>query len=293
MTSLSAGRRGNPVTDRFGSTLFLAALAHGVLILGVTFSAPSFEWAGAIPALNVTLLLESQERSDAPDHADMIANRSLDDSGEASNGQRPVSAPSADHSLSQRGEIGAPDLHEGTPRQPAPAADLLMTRSASDQRVAAEPRAIEEPAERSMRAAALLADIAPLSLVAETDFVAQLPDADKRELLVTPATRESGLAPYLEGWRRRVENIGTANFPDQLRGRAGTARPLLEVAINSNGRLEEIIVRRSSGDSALDQAALQILRLASPFEAFPDDIRGQYDVLRFAYEWDFFGGRGS
>jgi protein TonB len=49
-------------------------------------------------------------------------------------------------------------------------------------------------------------------------------------------------------------------------------------------------VRRSSGDKALDQAALRILRLAAPFAPLPDVIRADYDVLRFAYEWDFKPG---
>ncbi len=47
-------------------------------------------------------------------------------------------------------------------------------------------------------------------------------------------------------------------------------------------------MRRSSGDKALDQAALKILRLAAPFEPLPANVRKDYDVLRFAYEWDFF-----
>ena len=55
----------------------------------------------------------------------------------------------------------------------------------------------------------------------------------------------------------------------------------------SNGR---IVVRRSSGDKALDQAALKILRLAAPFAPLPESIRKDYDVLRFAYEWDFSAG---
>jgi protein TonB len=50
-------------------------------------------------------------------------------------------------------------------------------------------------------------------------------------------------------------------------------------------------VRRSSGNQALDQAALRILRLAAPFEPLPDHIRAEYDVLKFAYEWDFENGR--
>ena len=34
-------------------------------------------------------------------------------------------------------------------------------------------------------------------------------------------------------------------------------------------------MRRSSGDRALDQAALKILRLASPFEPLPAKIRSE------------------
>jgi hypothetical protein len=33
------------------------------------------------------------------------------------------------------------------------------------------------------------------------------------------------------------------------------------------------------------------LRLAAPFEPLPDHIRAEYDVLKFAYEWDFENGR--
>jgi protein TonB len=61
------------------------------------------------------------------------------------------------------------------------------------------------------------------------------------------------------------------------------------VVIGADGDLEDIVVRNSSGDKALDQAALKILRLAAPFEPLPEDIRKDYDVLRFAYEWDFSG----
>ena len=41
------------------------------------------------------------------------------------------------------------------------------------------------------------------------------------------------------------------------------------------------------GERLLDEAAIEILRLASPFDPFPDFLRNDYDVLRFAYEWRF------
>jgi protein TonB len=68
---------------------------------------------------------------------------------------------------------------------------------------------------------------------------------------------------------------------------------VLEVAIRADGSLGQIIVRRSSGRKELDQAALSILRLASPFDPFPSDLRKKYDELRFAYEWQFLGGPGK
>ena len=57
-----------------------------------------------------------------------------------------------------------------------------------------------------------------------------------------------------------------------------------------NGRLREASVRRSSGSGALDEAALTILKLASPFEPFPADLATGYSQLRFAYQWDFVAG---
>ena len=109
-------------------------------------------------------------------------------------------------------------------------------------------------------------------------------------MIATPSTQQSGLAEYLDGWRRRVERIGTANYPPELLGNIDAGRPTLEVVIGADGRLDDIVVRRSSGDKALDQAALKILRLAAPFAPLPPSIREDYDVLRFAYEWDFAAG---
>jgi protein TonB len=132
---------------------------------------------------------------------------------------------------------------------------------------------------------------APQTTAMELGLRAELPDGrdDARTLIATPSTRQSGLAEYLDSWRRRVERIGTANYPTELLG-DDTGRPTLEVVIAADGQLNDIVVRRSSGDTALDQAALKILRLAAPFPPLPQSIREDYDVLRFAYEWDFAAG---
>ncbi len=119
----------------------------------------------------------------------------------------------------------------------------------------------------------------------------QLHGPQRDELLITPDTRESIIAPYLDNWRRRVERIGTLNYPTAAERGAVRASPVLEVAIGADGRLTKAEILTSSGYADLDAAALAILKLASPFDPFPPDVAARYRSLRFAYEWRFTGGR--
>jgi protein TonB len=167
-----------------------------------------------------------------------------------------------------------------------------VTRASASDTVSARPQPTDDPAPTRQRAATLIQQAVPQTTAMELALRAELPDGqdDARTLVATPSTRESGLAEYLDGWRRRVERVGTANYPTELLGNIDAGRPTLEVVIAANGRLDDIVVRPSSGDKALDQAALKKLPLAAPFAPLPDTNRKDYDVLRFAYEWDFAGG---
>lgn len=275
------------VADRLSSTLFVAALFHGILILGVTFTAGPLGDSDVIPTLKVTLIADTNEANVAPADAEYLAQRNQQGAGQRALGDRPTTTLAADHPLTQQGDQAGADPADGTPREPVPSAEQLVTRSLSPEQLNALPEPTEAPTESPQTAAALIRNPSARTLAAEVDLTATLPDQERDGLLASPDTRASTLAVYLDSWRRRVESIGTANFPDQ--GRNATANPTLEVTIGPDGQLEEIIVRRSSGDSALDQAALTILRLAAPFDPLPQSMRAEYDVLRFAYEWDFRG----
>ncbi|HEV7431937.1 MAG TPA: TonB family protein, partial [Steroidobacteraceae bacterium] len=67
--------------------------------------------------------------------------------------------------------------------------------------------------------------------------------------------------------------------------------PVIEVALGADGHLIEATIQRPSSHAEIDQAALQILRLASPFEPFPAALAHNYSSVRFAYQWEFFGGQ--
>jgi len=274
--------------DRLGSTLFLAGLAHGVVILGITFSTPRAPETSSLPSLNVTLVVDTTELDSPPPDTEWLAQADQEGGGAPRDGLRPTTTLTADQPDTLMGDPNALDAVDGRPREAAAAAEEILTRGDAERQVAAVPKATEAAAAEAETRAALLDRSAPETLVLEIDDVAALPAADGPDALA-PSTRESSLAAYLDAWRRRVERVGTVNFPATLRQRDGIGRPTLEVAIGADGTLTEIVVRRSSGEGALDQAALTILRLAAPFDPLPNEITSRYDELRFAYEWDFSG----
>jgi protein TonB len=284
----SIPRQGS-IDDRLGSTLFLAALVHGIVILGVTFTIATRDDSGPLPSLRVTLIVGNDRDEGLNDDADFIANRTQRGAGEIAPGLRPTTTLSAAAQLTQPGDPLGADLTDGTPRELAPSAEQLVTREPSPRSVHAQPLPTEDPTEQPMKAAAMIEQRAPQTVAAELDLRAALPSAHDPAAVAAPSTQQSALAEYLSGWRRRVERVGTLNYPAQFLGEIDLGRPTLEVVIGADGDLEDIVVRNSSGDKALDQAALKILRLAAPFEPLPEDIRKDYDVLRFAYEWDFSG----
>ena len=106
-------------------------------------------------------------------------------------------------------------------------------------------------------------------------------------------TRRSDIAPYLDRWKRRVERVGTLNFPREINISGLTGSPTLGVAIDPEGMLADIEILRSSGYPALDRAALSVLHRAAPFEHFSPELRERYDLLRFAYKFEFRGGEVS
>ena len=95
---------------------------------------------------------------------------------------------------------------------------------------------------------------------------------------------------YLDSWRRKIERVGTMNFPDVARREKLSGTPVIEVTIGADGRLLQTIVRRSSGHVEIDEAAMRILKLAAPFDPFPSDLSSKHDQIRIAYEWQFLGG---
>jgi protein TonB len=278
--------------DRLSSTAFLAALFHGILILGITFSADSLDPENLTSSMEVVLVTSEYEDRAPSDTAVLLAQQNLAGVGNAAPDTAVRTAPG----LSLPADVLGP-AEEGidTPARPGEQSPvrnrepvLLARDSVSIAPDEGQPDRTPET-QQSM----LPSTSNAIEIVGRFDTTTAIPDARPRELLISANTREARIATYLSAWKNKVEQIGTLNFPFAASATANARYPVLEVAIAADGRLREVILRTSSGRRDLDQAAMEILRLAAPFQPFPDGLSAEYDVLRFAYEWRFSDGAGA
>ncbi len=274
--------------DRLSSTLFLAALLHGVVIMGVTFTGEDDTDEQPPPnSLEVVMLTRDYERSRAPDDAQLLAQQNLIGQGNVSDTRqaRVSVGQDAPQSLTGDGQDVWPRQQD---RSTANSAPVLTSMSDRFQASAELP---PEALEAHSAPAIVPGETNAMDIVTEAENVTELPGQDSRELIVSANTRESRIAAYLDAWKRKVERVGTMNFPGDAVRSAQSASPTLEVTVDSDGRLLRVAVTSTSGDPVLDAAAVSIVRTAAPFDVFPDFLRQDYDRLRFAYEWQFTDGR--
>ncbi|ODU91026.1 MAG: energy transducer TonB [Thiobacillus sp. 65-69] len=99
--------------------------------------------------------------------------------------------------------------------------------------------------------------------------------------------KEYAFARYVEDWVAKVERVGNVNYPEAARRQGIYGSLKLTVSIYADGRIEAIEVDRSSGSKVLDTAAENIVRLAGPFAAFPEDMRRKADILSITRTWTF------
>ncbi|MFK8028880.1 MAG: TonB family protein [Gammaproteobacteria bacterium] len=277
--------------DKLVTALFVTGLLHGVLILGVSFDflAPP-EFLGS-PSLEVILVQDPKQSDLTPDDAHYLSEQNQSGDGTTLEKVRAESRMSNNTPLANAGT----DTGTALSQNPAPSENdvsLIVSRNLSDfSRASLRER--EESQEEAAEAMLMReSEIAP-DLVSEFDDNTQIHSTELRELFVSVNTKKTDLARYLVLWKRKIEQVGTLNFPNEslLEGLSGN--PTLEVAISSSGFLEDVVLRQSSGEPRVDQAAMNIVRLASPFEAFPPNLQAKYDVMRFVYIWQFVDGQST
>jgi periplasmic protein TonB len=264
--------------------LFLAALAHGLIILGLTFNSSLGDKGGA-PGLEVLLVSDEVPEADRNDTATYLAQRTQLGSG---NTQDAVAPRNRASSVPIPQQDGVTDGNALAPKGDVSGTDdervLTTTGWSSHVQYLADEGSIGHSNDRPLL---LDQQVSEQPGPEDDQGPAELRGPKRDELWTTPDTKAAELAPYLDAWRRKVEHIGTIHFPAAARSAGPKSNPVIEVGILADGSLDKAEIRRSSGSDELDNAALQTLKLAAPFDPFPPDLARQHRVLRFVYEWQW------
>lgn len=278
------------VIDKFSIALFIAISLHVlmVMIIGFDFKLPSPK----PKTLEVTLV---QHTTKAPDEADFIAQANQQASGTELRKQKLTTTENAQFLSDTIQEISPPVQPQLASQQPIDEPSLLATQNQEAAfEIINEPDKATKTLEEQFRGETqipshLSNDIATLEALLDQQRQSYAKRPRIRRL--TSVSAKSAIdAQYLDDWRRKIERIGNIHYPEEAKRNHLYGELRLAVIIQPTGYVDDIEVLQSSGIRVLDDAAMRIVRLAEPFQAFPSELRKEVDKLEIIRTWRFVPG---
>ncbi len=279
----------NSQTNRILAAMAISLFLHVIILLGVTFQFPKSNVDKIAKSLEVVLV--NNKTPTKPTKTELLAQDNLDGGGNTDDNRRaktpfpvlPKSKPLMnDIAMQQK----IKKLEQETKKLMAAADGSKQIQQPNTQQDENETEHKEITADTTDLLLRSL-DIARLKAQIDQDH----DDYQKRpkRKFVGARTKEYRFARYVEDWRIKVERIGNLNYPEAARKGKLYGNLQLTVSIRADGALESIEIHRSSGEKVLDQAAINIVKLAGQngFAPFPPDISQDTDILHITRTWVF------
>jgi protein TonB len=243
------------------SVFFHAAL------LAVRFVAPeAFVLKPSDPGLEVILVNAKHKKP--PVKADALAQANLDGGGQAESGRS--RSPLPDLKRMETGE-SIKAMQRRISEMEAQQVNLLTGKRKT---TFAAPPVTEKDAPDPTRTGADLVESSKAIARTAAEIHQRIEDENKRprKTFISPSTKEVGYAMYYKEMQKRIEEIGTLNFP-QKNGRKMYGELVIYIPIFQDGTIYQkdggVQIEKSSGNPDLDRAAIAIVRRAAPFGRFP------------------------
>jgi|TARA_B100000446_G_scaffold186487_1_gene212923 protein TonB len=275
--------------ERFGFTIFLSVCFHAIVILGV-----SFTYLGKLNNNNALEVTFAQHHSIlTPDDVRFVTR-------ESQNGDRAIdeaSVPSKPFKSDFNNNLiqkvlpvpGMVDIANEVEMQNIAIFSTSAGKDKTNQQLEVLEPKKQQPASEESTSKEL--SVVIRSLQEQLNIRRQAYDKRPRRYTISSAsTKKSHDALYLDNWRRRIEAIGNINYPKEARREQIYGSLRLLVALLPNGEVKRIRVMKSSQHKVLDQAAIEIVELAAPFQPFPQAMRDEVDILEIIRTWHFHEG---
>lgn len=247
----------------------ISVLVHA-LLLAVRIVAPdAFRLQPADPGLEV-ILVNAKHKS-APVKAEALAQANLDGGGNADEGRAKSMLPD-----SRRVEQG--DSVKAMQRRIAQLEEFQQKLLTRMQQANLKARPITEQDRPDPRLAGQdVLDSTRQISAAAAEIAQRIEEQNKRprKTHITPSTRAVGYAMYYAAMRKKIEDVGTLNFPSK-NGRKLYGELILYIPVFEDGSIYTkeggIRIEKSSGNRDLDNAAIAIVRRSAPFGKFPANM---------------------
>ena len=274
-------------TNRLFIAMAVSLVLHAILFLGVTFQFPQPKLDKIASSLEVVLV--NNKTLTKPKESKLLAQDNLDGGGNTDDDRRaktpfpvlPKSKPVINESVAQR---KVKQLEQEAKKLMAAVSETPQIQQPIEQKSeAGNPQAAIDSTELLLRSL----DIARLRAQVDQDHDSYQKRPKRK--FVGARTKEYRFARYVEDWRLKVERIGNLNYPEAARKEKLYGNLQLTVGIRADGSLESIEINRSSGEKVLDEAAVNIVKLAGQngFAPFPPDISQDTDILHITRTWVF------
>ncbi len=276
-------------SDRLGMMLLVAVVFHGLFILGVSFDLSSPKTENSNKALDITVVRQTvnQKKDKEPD---FLAEKTQQGGGNQEEKKRltspPVKPTLQPKPIKQQEKV---TVEQAVSK---PEKKVITQKKAETQKKVSpsKPKVEKKPKKISMQQLLSSTQSEIDLLTAELDSLQQRQSKQPRRKYISSSTQEYKYAAYLTAWRKKVENIGNLNYPDEAKRKKIYGNILMTVVLKPDGKVSKINIRKSSGHKILDDAAVRIVRLASPFAPFPANIRQETDELVITRTWQFVSG---
>jgi protein TonB len=274
----------DPSSRSFTFALGLSIVLHAVA-LSIHFKLPDIILDQYLsPPLEV-VLVNSKTRA-KPVKADVLAQANLEGGGNTDENRR-AKTPLP---VLKEAELGADAKRAARRVQELEAQQLkMMTQLQAAKSVTAE-QLKPVPTPESPQSQATGQDLASSALDIvrlEAQLARRTEEYNKRpkRKAITARVREVVYAMYYTQWREKIERTGDLNYPEAAKGKAYSL--MMTVSVKDDGSIEKVQIDRSSGMQVIDQAALNIVKMAAPFSRFPAQMSEKYQVFDIVATWTF------
>ena len=268
------------INDTLLIAIFFAAIAHALIILGISFNLPQQEKTNKF----ISITLANSPTKKAPEKAKFLAQQNQQGAGSESTKVKPKPLQ---QKIPSQGRTNKKQLvkRKSAPK-PKPAKKVITQKNSDvSLNVSQKSTASISKNRPQLSTDALARQVAQLG--ATIRHQKRSTEDSRIKFVNSVSTHKYLAAQYIMDWQNKVERTGNLNYPEIARKKHFTGTLKMNVGINQDGSIYSIRISKTSGYKALDDAAKRIVQMSAPFAPLPKELRKELDVLVISRVWQF------